>query len=94
MSSKAPSLLDAYRQVRRHSEELIAPLGAEDAVAQSMPDASPAKWHIAHTTWFFETFLLKPRLPATPSSTPASATCSIPTTRPWALVSRGRSGGC
>ncbi len=62
MSSKAPSLLDAYRQVRRHSEELIAPLSAEDAVTQSMPDASPAKWHIAHTTWFFETFLLKPRL--------------------------------
>ncbi|SDH92955.1 ergothioneine biosynthesis protein EgtB [Pseudomonas panipatensis] len=62
-SSKAPALLDAYRQVRQRSEALIVPLDAEDMVVQSMPDASPAKWHIGHTTWFFETFLLTPRLP-------------------------------
>lgn len=56
------ALLDRYLQVRRHSESLIAPLSDEDMVVQSMPDASPAKWHLAHTTWFFETFLLAPRL--------------------------------
>ncbi len=48
----------AYASVRAQSEALAAPLTAEDAALQSMPDASPAKWHLAHTTWFFETFVL------------------------------------
>jgi dimethylhistidine N-methyltransferase len=52
------TLLDRYLQVRRHTAALVAPLSEEDMVVQSMPDASPAKWHMAHTTWFFETFLL------------------------------------
>ena len=49
-----------YRQVRQASLSLCAPLSAEDMQLQPMPDASPAKWHLAHTTWFFETFLLLP----------------------------------
>ncbi|MEX0915276.1 MAG: ergothioneine biosynthesis protein EgtB, partial [Wenzhouxiangellaceae bacterium] len=46
--------------VRRATERLVASLGAEDQNLQSMPEASPAKWHRAHTTWFFETFVLEP----------------------------------
>ena len=52
-----------YKTVRALSERLAGPLSAEDQCVQSMPDASPTKWHLAHTTWFFETMVLVPHLP-------------------------------
>lgn len=57
------TLATRYRDVRGHTEQLAAALTAEDQCVQSMPDASPAKWHRAHTTWFFEQFVLRPFAP-------------------------------
>ena len=57
------SLAERYGQVRGFTEALCEPLAIEDYVLQSMPDASPTKWHLAHTSWFFETFVLVPALP-------------------------------
>ena len=59
-SPDQPSAMDLgrYREVRALTEKLVAPLSAEDMQLQSMPEASPAKWHLAHTSWYFETFVL------------------------------------
>jgi len=56
-------MVEEYLSIRHTSLKLCAPLSSEDHGLQSMPDASPAKWHLAHTTWFFETFILAQQLP-------------------------------
>src|SRR6516164_6245398 len=60
--SERSALIDHFQQVRDFSESLCASLQTEDYVIQSMPDCSPTKWHLAHVSWFFETFLLKPNV--------------------------------
>ncbi|HLH06958.1 MAG TPA: ergothioneine biosynthesis protein EgtB [Terriglobales bacterium] len=62
ISDASKELARRYAEVRNTTESICHPLTAEDQMVQSMPDASPAKWHRAHTTWFFETFLLIPNL--------------------------------
>jgi dimethylhistidine N-methyltransferase len=57
----SPDAVRRYQSVRARSEALALPLTVEDQLAQSMPDASPAKWHLAHTSWFFEQVLLRGR---------------------------------
>ena len=56
------SLRLRYQEIRKTSLELTRPYSSEEQLLQSMPDASPLKWHLAHTTWFFETFILAERL--------------------------------
>ncbi len=62
-TNRAEELLLAFRETRRFTEKLASPLEPEDCVIQSMPDVSPTRWHMAHTTWFFETFLLRDAIP-------------------------------
>src|SRR5450432_2676909 len=57
---ESETVAEKYLRVREQTLALCATLSAEDAVVQSMPSASPAKWHLAHTTWFFDEFVLRP----------------------------------
>ncbi len=63
VSMRATPLAERFRQVRRWSTTLVEPLEIEDCVVSSMPDVSPTKWHLAHTSWFFETFVLAEHAP-------------------------------
>src|SRR5580700_9053777 len=58
-----PDLTEQFCNVRQQTEALCAPLTPEDMMVQSCPEASPAKWHLAHTAWFFESFVLREFLP-------------------------------
>ena len=61
--SRVERLRDRFHQIRKFTDALCVGLEPEDCVVQSMPDVSPTKWHLAHTTWFFETFILKKFVP-------------------------------
>src|SRR5689334_13921824 len=71
--------VEQYKNVRRFTEQLCEPLVTEDYVIQSMPDVSPTKWHLAHVTWFWETFPSRRRMLITNAFTHNMPTCSIRT---------------
>ena len=92
---RGATLAERYAEVRALTDTLAAPLSAEDQTVQSMPDVSPTKWHRAHTTWFFETFVLaRARDGLSTRSTRTSDTCSTRTTKPSAHAILVPNAGC
>ena len=71
--SRAERLRNRFHEIRNFTDALCTDLEPEDYVVQSMPDVSPTKWHLAHTTWFFETFVLKKFLPGYRAEVPEYA---------------------
>ncbi|HSP44905.1 MAG TPA: DinB family protein, partial [Chthoniobacterales bacterium] len=71
--ARSEVLVERYRRVRDFSARLCRNLQPEDYVVQSMPDVSPTKWHLAHTSWFFETFIVKVWMPRYRSEVPQYA---------------------
>ena len=72
-AGRAEVLIERYRRVRDFTARLCRNLQPEDYVVQSMPDVSPTKWHLAHTSWFFETFVVKVWMPRYRSEVPQYA---------------------
>ncbi len=83
-----------FRDIRARSVALVAPLTAEDQCIQSMADVSPTKWHLAHTSWFFETFILKPFGGGYGEFHPDYDYLFNSITKPSGPGTKGRSGGC
>ena len=88
------SLLHKFISVRAHSVALAAPLSAEDQNIQSMPDASPTKWHLAHTSWFFEAMILQAFIAAYEAFDAALRIYLIPIMRASVRGIRARSAAC
>ncbi|MDH3227960.1 MAG: DinB family protein, partial [Thermoleophilia bacterium] len=78
------ALESRFREVRSTTEQLVEGLSAEDCAVQSMTDASPAKWHLAHTSWFFETFVVARERPGYRSRLPQAKVLFNSTTTWWA----------
>jgi hypothetical protein len=88
------ALAQRFEQTRALTESLLAHLSEEDQCVQSMPDASPAKWHLGHTTWFFETVVLSEHCPNYKYSIRNLPIYSILIMRVWGRVNHARNADC
>jgi hypothetical protein len=91
MVQDAAALKARFLSVRGRSEAWVEGLSAEDLCVQTMDDVSPGKWHLAHVTWFWETFLLQPSCPGYKVFDKRFNFCLIPITKRSAPAMRGPS---